>query len=109
MLDHKRLSFLPNLRELLTATSTGSGASDTTVHMSFPLGECRDLVEEYLEVLSSFIDFRMTHVQMTDNAEKVSQDGRGNGSDFFLVLGLTLLCFILFRAIVGLVALFGWP
>ncbi|TPX69384.1 hypothetical protein SpCBS45565_g02416 [Spizellomyces sp. 'palustris'] len=68
--DPKRLFFVPNLRELLSTGPPGAATGDLAVRMSFPLGECRDLVEEYLEVLSSLIDFGITHVHMTDGAEK---------------------------------------
>ncbi|KAI9091275.1 hypothetical protein DFS34DRAFT_328787 [Phlyctochytrium arcticum] len=65
--DPRRLAFLPTLTGLLAAPS---GAGGQVIRMSFPVGECRDLVEETLDVLSLLIDVGVTHISISDTAEK---------------------------------------
>ncbi|KAI8996051.1 hypothetical protein BC832DRAFT_304638 [Gaertneriomyces semiglobifer] len=62
--EKSRLAFLP---DILTA-GTPTMRSPTTVRMSFPIGECPDLVEECLDILSGMIDFGINSVDLSDKS-----------------------------------------
>ncbi|KAJ3215649.1 Neurobeachin-like protein 1 [Dinochytrium kinnereticum] len=50
-------------------------SDDVIVRISYPFEECREIVEECLEILSSFVEYGITHVNLSENEKSHNRVG----------------------------------